>query len=155
MTPPPLKFGQRELFNDSFLSFLRRGSNKQQQIGPAPHAQPQSPQSMDSGEPLPMLPPMSNEHGHIHGNGHAQQMSGGGQDSGALAEKKALWADGMQLIDRTKDMLEMGARVLGKDTTKKLRKEAARWVALYFILFFGDLHLPLALSGSFYYIHCL
>ena len=111
--PPPLKFGQRELFNDSFLSFLRRNTSKQQQLGPPGGPPPHTP---DSQEPLPI--PSGNGHAPAHANGHSSE--------GELAEKKALWQDGMVLLDRTKDLLEMGAPMLGKDTTKKLRKDAAK-----------------------------
>lgn len=112
--PPPLKFGQRELFNDSFLSFLRRNNNKQQQLGPPGGPPPHTP---DSQEPLPIPNGNGNGHAPAHANGHAEA---------ELAEKKALWQDGMVLLDRTKDLLEQGAPILGKDTTKKLRKEAAK-----------------------------
>ena len=108
--PPPLKFGQRELFNDSFFSFLRR--NNKSQPGP-----PLGPHSPDSQAQVPI----SNG----HGNGHGRPQ----RDEG-LGEKKRLLQEGLQLIDSTKDMLEMNAYVFGKDTTKKFRKEAAKFVAL-------------------------
>lgn len=41
MTPPPPKFGSRNLFNDSFLSFLRWNNNKSQLAPPVHH--PDSP----------------------------------------------------------------------------------------------------------------
>jgi hypothetical protein len=107
--PPPLKFGQRELFNDSFFSFLRR--NNKSQPGP-----PLGPHSPDSQAPLPIT------NGHGNGHGHPQRDEG-------LGEKKRLLQDGLQLIDSTKDMLEMNAYIFGKETTKKFRKEAAKFVS--------------------------
>jgi hypothetical protein len=103
--PPPIKFGQREFFNDSFLSFLRRGNKSR----PGPPVGPHSPDSQ--------APPISNGHGNGHGNAP--------RDEG-LGEKKKLLQEGLQLIDSTKDMLEMNAFIFGKDTTKKFRKEAAK-----------------------------
>ena len=41
MTPPPLKFGSRNLFNDSFFSFLPWNNNKSQLAPPVHH--PDSP----------------------------------------------------------------------------------------------------------------
>ena len=41
MTPPPPKFGSRNLFNDSFLSFLRWNNNKSQ-LAPVHHPDSQS-----------------------------------------------------------------------------------------------------------------
>jgi len=109
--PPPLKFGQRELFNDSFLSFLRR-SNKSQ---PGPPLGPHSPDSQAQT-------PISNGHG--NGHGHPQRDEG-------LGEKKRLLQEGLQLIDSTKDMLEMNSHIFGKETTKKFRKEAAKCVFFF------------------------
>lgn len=42
MTPPPVKFGSRNLFNDSFLSFLRWNNNKSQ-LAQQPAHHPDSP----------------------------------------------------------------------------------------------------------------
>lgn len=113
--PPPLKFGQRQIFNDSFLSFLRR-PNKSQLVAP-----PGVPNSPDSQEPVQIH--------NNHANGH------GRRNDEELAEKKALLQDGLQLLDSTKDMLEMGSHILGKDTTKRYRKEAAKCVFIFIFKF--------------------
>jgi len=99
--PPPLKF------NDTFLSFLRRSNKSQPGPPPGPLYTP------DSQEPIPIPS--------VHGNGLGT--SPRDQD---VAEKKLMWQDGQQLLDRTKDMLEMGSHMLGKEATKRFRKEAAK-----------------------------
>ena len=114
--PPPLKFGQRQFLNDSFLSFLRRPNKSQ----PLPPGVPQSP---DSQEPPPI--PTS----HVNGHGHRND-----RNDPELAEKKALLQEGLQLLDSTKDMLEMSSHIIGKDTTKRYRKEAAKSVFIPSIL---------------------
>jgi hypothetical protein len=44
MTPPPVKFGSRNLFNDNFLSFLRWNNNNKSQLAPpVPSHSPDSP----------------------------------------------------------------------------------------------------------------
>lgn len=109
--PPPLKIGQREFFNDSFFSFFRR--NNKSQLGPPP-----GPHSPDSQAPLPI----TNGHGNGYGHTHRDE---------DLGEKKRLLQEGLQLVDSTKDMLEMNAYIFGKETTKKYRKEAAKCVPLF------------------------
>lgn len=103
--PPPLKFGQRQLFNDSFLSFLRKPNKSQL----APPAFPSSPDSQDPA-PIPF------EHG------HAPQQRG----SDSLGEKKGIWQDGQRLLDQAKDKLEIYCDLIGKDNAKTFRKEAAK-----------------------------
>jgi len=96
MPPPPLKFGQRDLLNDSFFSFLRRKDKSQ----PA-HPVPQSPDSQ-------ALVPISSA-----------------RDEG-LGEKKALLQEGHRLLESTKDLLEQSHGLLRKETVKRFRKQAAK-----------------------------
>ena len=84
MTPPLPKFGSRNLFNDSFLSFLRWNNNKSQLV--------QHPDSVRED----------------------------------LQEKRSLLADGHDLLDKTKSMLEQYSDIFGKEATKRFRKTAAK-----------------------------
>ncbi|KAF9525819.1 hypothetical protein CPB83DRAFT_858932 [Crepidotus variabilis] len=103
MPPPPPKLGNRDLFNDSFFSFLRRKDKSQ----PAPPpGVPQS--SVDSQNPGPI--PNVNGHGREEG----------------LGDKKALLQDGHRILDSTKDMLERNGHMFRKETLKRLRKQAAK-----------------------------
>jgi hypothetical protein len=43
-----------------------------------------------------------------------------------LPHKKAAWAQGMRFLDHTKEMLEQGAHMIGKESTKRFKKEAAK-----------------------------
>ena len=88
MTPPPPKFGSRNLFNDSFLSFLRWNNNSQ------------------------LAPPV-----------HHPDSPGGTEE---LQEKRYLLSEGHELLDKTKSMLEEYPDIFAKETTKRLRKTAAK-----------------------------
>ena len=112
--PPPPKLGQRDLFNDSFFSFLRRKDKSQPPNPPAPATgAPYSPDSPDSQDhphlPLPIK------------NGHANPK----QDE-SLGEKKMLLQDGHRILDLTKDLLERNQQFFRKETLKRLRKDAAK-----------------------------
>ena len=115
--PPPPKLGQRDLFNDSFFSFLRRKDKSQPPNPPAP-ANTGAPYSPDS--------PDSRDHAHLPlpiKNGHVNPK----QDE-SLGEKKALLQDGHRILDLTKDLLERNQQFFRKETLKRLRKDAAKYV---------------------------
>ncbi|KAF5327587.1 hypothetical protein D9619_004656 [Psilocybe cf. subviscida] len=44
----------------------------------------------------------------------------------SLPHKKAAWAQGMSFLDQTKEMLEQSAHMIGKESTKRFKKEAAK-----------------------------
>jgi hypothetical protein len=107
MTPPPPKLGQRDLFNDSFFSFLKRKDKSQPQPAPPP-AGPQSPES-------PELSNLPNQNG----------LSNSKTDE-SLGQKKALLQEGHRTLDSTKDLLERNQHFFRKETLKRLRKQAAK-----------------------------
>lgn len=108
MTPPPPKLGQRDLFNDSFFSFLRRKDKSQPQPAPAPTVL----HSPDSQTSIPI------ENG--NGPAHARRVEE------STGEKKALLQEGHHILDATKDLLERNYHFFRKETLKRLRKEAAK-----------------------------
>jgi len=103
MAPPP-KLGQRDLFNDSFFSFLKRKDKSQPQPAPGP-------QSPDSQE-LTHLP---------NRNGNTNPRT-----DESLGEKKMLLQEGHRILDSTKDLLEKNQHFFRKETLKRLRKQAAK-----------------------------
>jgi hypothetical protein len=107
MTPPPPKLGQRDLFNDTFFSFLRRKDKSQPHPAPALAA----PHSPDSQLSIPIE----------NGNGHAHQRT-----EESIGEKKAVLQEGHRILDTTKDLLERNYHFFRKETLKRLRKEAAK-----------------------------
>ncbi len=109
MTPPPpnFKLGQRDLFNDTFFSFLRRKDKSQPQPAPAPAA----PHSQDSQVSIPI------ENGHEHAHPRPEE---------SIGEKKAILQEGHRILDTTKDLLERNYHFFRKETLKRLRKEAAK-----------------------------
>ncbi|KAF9048882.1 hypothetical protein BJ165DRAFT_1066438 [Panaeolus papilionaceus] len=111
--PPPPKFGQRDLFNDSFLSFLKWNKHPQ----PAPPMAPLSPES-DMHSPLQSI-----SHGNGNGEGYAYNVKGKDDN---LAEKKRLLSEGLKLLDAAQDLLERDRHIIGKDATKRFRKQAAK-----------------------------
>ena len=106
MAPPP-KLGQRDLFNDSFFSFLKRKDKSQPQPAPPPSG-PQSPESQE----LTHLP---------NRNGHSNPRT-----DESLGEKKMLLQEGHRILDSTKDLLEKNQHFFRKETLKRLRKQAAK-----------------------------
>jgi hypothetical protein len=104
MAPPPPKLGQRDLFNDSFFSFLKRKDKSQPQPAPPPGG----PQPQDSQD----LP---------NRNGNANPRT-----DESLGEKKTLLLEGHRILDSTKDLLERNQHFFRKETLKRLRKEAAK-----------------------------
>lgn len=106
MVPPPPKLGQRDLFNDSFFSFLKRKDKSQ----PKPAPPPGGPQSPDFANP-------PNQTGHA--NPRIDE---------SVGEKKALLHEGHRILDSTKDLLERNQHFFRKETLKRLRKEAAKQV---------------------------
>lgn len=107
MAPPPPKLGQRDLFNDSFFSFLKRKDKSHPQPAPLPAAQ-QSSATQESPHS-----PISN----AHPNPKTDE---------SLGQKKALLQDGHRVLDSTKDLLERNQRFFRKETLKRLRKQAAK-----------------------------